>query len=160
MCLHGFQLRGDLHRAHQAKRDPSSTHLPTNCGTPAWDVQIDHVYPLAQAWDMGAHRWPLPRRVQFANDLDNLRAVDGSANMSKSDSGPGEWMPDNRDYHCRYAADYLTVASGATTGISCRGARVTAAGTHRGDWYPANAPAIRLAQAVNGINEEDSVRTR
>jgi hypothetical protein len=31
-------------------------------------VQIDHVYPLARAWDMGAARWPLQRRVDFAND--------------------------------------------------------------------------------------------
>jgi hypothetical protein len=28
----------------------------------ATKVQIDHLYSLARAWDMGAARWPLQRR--------------------------------------------------------------------------------------------------
>jgi hypothetical protein len=74
-------------------------------------VQIDHVYPLARAWDMGAARWSLQRRVDFANDqAANLLAVDGPANASKNDSGPGEWMPINRNYRCTYVLRYLEVA--------------------------------------------------
>jgi hypothetical protein len=74
-------------------------------------VQIDHVYPLARAWDMGAARWPMQRRVDFANDeAANLLAVDGPANASKSDDGPGEWMPINRGYRCTYVLRYLQVA--------------------------------------------------
>ncbi|MEU4295566.1 HNH endonuclease family protein [Kribbella sp. NPDC026596] len=78
----------------------------------ATKVQIDHLYPLARAWDMGAARWPLQRRVDFANDqAANLLAVDGPANASKNDDGPGEWMPINRNYRCTYVLRYLQVAS-------------------------------------------------
>ncbi|ONI73908.1 deoxyribonuclease [Kribbella sp. ALI-6-A] len=74
-------------------------------------VQIDHVYPLSRAWDMGAARWSAQRRVDFANDqAANLLAVDGPANASKNDAGPGEWMPLNRAYRCTYVLRYLQVA--------------------------------------------------
>ena len=74
-------------------------------------MQIDHLYPLARAWDMGAARWPLRRRIDFANDqAANLLAVDGPANASKNDAGPGEWMPINRSYRCTYVLRYLQVA--------------------------------------------------
>jgi hypothetical protein len=74
-------------------------------------VQIDHLYPLARAWDMGAARWPRQRRVDFANDqAANLLAVDGPANASKNDAGPGEWLPLNRGYRCTYVLRYLQVA--------------------------------------------------
>jgi hypothetical protein len=77
----------------------------------ATKVQIDHLYPLARAWDMGAASWPLQRRVDFANDqAANLLAVDGAANASKNDDGPGEWMPINRGYRCTYVLRYLQVA--------------------------------------------------
>lgn len=44
-------------------------------------VQIDHIVPLAYAWDMGAYAWPGPERLRFANDPANLLAVDGQANL-------------------------------------------------------------------------------
>ena len=63
----------------------------------ASQVQIDHIYPLSRAWDMGASKWPKQRRVDFANDeATNLLAVSGPANASKGDSGPGKWLPINR----------------------------------------------------------------
>src|SRR6202008_1211834 len=37
-------------------------------------VQIDHIVPLAYAWDMGAYNWPFPERLRFANDPANLLA--------------------------------------------------------------------------------------
>lgn len=78
----------------------------------ASEIQIDHIYPLSRAWDMGAASWPKQRRVDFANDeAMNLIAVDGPANASKGDSGPGEWLPINRNYRCTYALRYLQVAS-------------------------------------------------
>lgn len=74
-------------------------------------IQIDHIYPLARAWDMGAARWTKQRRVDFANDeAANLLAVDGPANASKNDDGPGEWLPINRAYRCTYVLRYLQVA--------------------------------------------------
>ncbi|MFC4125086.1 HNH endonuclease family protein [Nocardia rhizosphaerae] len=74
-------------------------------------VQIDHVYPLAAAWDMGAARWSPERRARFANDLSvNLLATGASTNQSKGDSTPGTWLPPAGANHCFYAAKYLTVA--------------------------------------------------
>lgn len=74
-------------------------------------IQIDHIYPLSRAWDMGAAKWSKQRRVDFANDeAMNLIAADGPANASKGDSGPGEWMPINRAYRCTYVLRYLQVA--------------------------------------------------
>jgi len=85
----------------------------------ATKVQIDHLYPLARAWDMGAARWPLRRRVDFANDeAANLLAVDGPANASKNDDGPGEWLPINRGYRCTYVLRYLQVAGKYTLPIT------------------------------------------
>ncbi|GAD87849.1 HNH endonuclease family protein [Nocardia asteroides] len=74
-------------------------------------VQIDHVYPLAAAWDMGAATWPPARRLRFANDLSvNLLATGASTNQSKGDDTPADWLPPARANHCFYAAKYLTVA--------------------------------------------------
>lgn len=58
------------------------------------DVHVDHVFPLAAAWDMGAAAWPQQLRERFANDVDlNLLAVTAEANTAKGDSLPAEWMP-------------------------------------------------------------------
>jgi hypothetical protein len=75
----------------------------------AAEVQIDHVYPLALAWRMGADRWTRSRREQFANDPDNLLAVWGVPNRQKSDSGPGEWKP-QKAFQCAYGVKYIAVA--------------------------------------------------
>ena len=72
-------------------------------------VQIDHVYPLALAWRMGADGWPADRRAEFANDPLNLLAVSGRPNQQKGDSGPAEWKPP-ADYLCTYAGLFVTVA--------------------------------------------------
>jgi hypothetical protein len=75
-------------------------------------VQIDHIVPLALAWDMGAYDWPLAERVRFANDPANLLAVQGQANQDKSDSSPGLWMPPNHAFWCQYAMQYIAVSRG------------------------------------------------
>lgn len=74
-------------------------------------VQIDHVYPLGRAWDMGASKWSAGRRQEFANDQAiNLLAVDGKTNESKGDQGPGEWLPLNKPFRCAYVLQFLQVA--------------------------------------------------
>jgi hypothetical protein len=72
-------------------------------------VQIDHIYPLALAWRLGADSWTPERRAEFANDPVNLLAVSGRPNQAKGDSGPGEWAPP-ADYRCTYAGLFITVA--------------------------------------------------
>ena len=75
-------------------------------------VQIDHIVPLALAWDMGAYDWPFPERVRFANDPANLLAVGGQANEDKGDSQPALWMPPNRAFRCQYGMQYIAVLRG------------------------------------------------
>lgn len=72
-------------------------------------VQIDHVVPLAWAWQHGASAWSEAERQQFANDLANLLAVDGRTNSSKSSSGPGEWLPPAADHSCEYVTRWVFV---------------------------------------------------
>ncbi|MQY23404.1 HNH endonuclease family protein [Nocardia macrotermitis] len=85
----------------------------------AREVQIDHIYPLAAAWDMGAADWPLPQRIRFANDTEfNLLAVDGRANQDKGDRTPADWLPPASAYRCYYAGRYLTTAAHYTLPIT------------------------------------------
>ncbi|WP_320779477.1 HNH endonuclease family protein [Streptomyces sp. CRN 30] len=76
----------------------------------AAEVQIDHVVPLSYSWQMGSARWDEKKRRQLANDPLNLIPVDGSANSSKSDSGPASWLPPNKKIRCAYAVRVAQVA--------------------------------------------------
>ncbi|MBG6094069.1 HNH endonuclease family protein [Nocardioides luteus] len=69
-------------------------------------IQIDHIVPLSEAWRSGASRWPEDRRRAFANDLDNLLAVDGPTNMSKGDADPAGWRP-RKGFQCAYATRWV-----------------------------------------------------
>ena len=75
-------------------------------------VQIDHIVPLALAWDLGARGWPDDLRTRFANDPANLLAVDGQANQDKGDKEPALWMPPNAAFHCQYAMQFIAVLRG------------------------------------------------
>ncbi len=75
-------------------------------------VQIDHIVPLAYAWDMGAFGWPDAERKRFANDPANLLAVEGQANQDKGDSPPAGWMPPNGAFACQYAMQFIAVLRG------------------------------------------------
>ncbi|MFI1419445.1 HNH endonuclease family protein [Streptomyces sp. NPDC020731] len=76
----------------------------------AAEVQIDHVVPLSYSWQMGSSRWEEEKRRQLANDPLNLLPVDGSANSSKSDSGPASWLPPSKRIRCSYAVRFAQVA--------------------------------------------------
>lgn len=76
----------------------------------AHEVDIDHVFPLAAAWDFGASRWDSASRQEFANDIEsNLVPTRSSINREKSDSTPDEWLP-APETQCDYAQKYLAVA--------------------------------------------------
>jgi uncharacterized protein DUF1524 len=75
-------------------------------------VQIDHIVPLALAWDLGARNWPDDLRLRFANDPANLLSVAGGANQDKSDSEPSLWMPPNVAFRCQYAVQFIAVLRG------------------------------------------------
>ena len=98
-------------------------------------VQIDHIVPLAYAWDMGARDWPDALRKRFANDPANLLAVAGQANQDKGDLPPGEWMPPNAAFGCQYAVAFIAVIRGyglAVEQLSAERLRTAAAGCPTG----------------------------
>lgn len=72
-------------------------------------VQIDHSVALSNAWQTGAQQLSIEEREQLANDPLNLLAVDGSANMSKSDGDAATWLPTNKPYRCSYVARQVAV---------------------------------------------------
>ncbi len=74
------------------------------------DVDMDHLVPLAEAWDSGARHWSDATRRAFANDLGDYRTLVGvtaSSNRSKSDRDPADWMPTY--YRCRYLQQWVAV---------------------------------------------------
>lgn len=78
--------------------------------TRASDVDVDHLVPLAEAWDSGARNWGSWKRKKFANDLREPRAlvaVTDNVNQSKSDRDPAEWMPSRAK--CRYIRQWVAV---------------------------------------------------
>jgi hypothetical protein len=75
-------------------------------------VQIDHLVPLAYAWDQGARTWTDEMRIRFANDPANLLAVEGQANQDKGDKEPAGWMPPNQAFWCQYAVQFIAVMRG------------------------------------------------
>lgn len=82
-------------------------------------VQIDHVVSLRAAWFGGAYLWTAAERETFANDLENLVAVDGPANNSKNALGPPEWLvPENAAHRCSFAIQYAQVNASWQLGIS------------------------------------------
>jgi uncharacterized protein DUF1524/excalibur calcium-binding domain-containing protein len=71
---------------------------------------VDHLVPLAEAWDSGAKRWTAGTRRAFANDLGDARslvAVTASSNRSKSDQDPADWLPALD--RCRYVREWTAV---------------------------------------------------
>ncbi|MCK1812780.1 HNH endonuclease family protein [Streptomyces sp. XM4011] len=75
-------------------------------------LDIDHLVPLAEAWDSGASTWDAEMRERYANDLGDPRsllAVTAKANRSKGDKDPVHWMPPAAHAACRYVADWTAV---------------------------------------------------
>jgi len=73
-------------------------------------LDIDHMVPLAEAWDSGASQWTAAVREAYANDLGSDRslvAVTAKTNRSKADQDPSTWLPPLADARCTYAADWV-----------------------------------------------------
>ncbi|MFI6204863.1 HNH endonuclease family protein [Streptomyces sp. NPDC051041] len=79
--------------------------------TAASDLDIDHLVPLAEAWDSGADGWTTSRRQAFANDLTRpqLIAVTDNVNQAKGDQDPATWMPSRTAYRCTYVRAWVQV---------------------------------------------------
>jgi hypothetical protein len=70
-------------------------------------IAIDHIVPLAEAHRAGADQWNPVDRRSFANDLDNLLAVDGTQNSVKADQDPAHWLPPAA--RCGYAIRWVGI---------------------------------------------------
>lgn len=77
----------------------------------ASQIEIDHVVAVAAAWRSGAWAWTPAQRQQFANDVDNLLAVDKTANQDKRSQTPDNWKPPRKESWCDYARRYVTAKS-------------------------------------------------
>lgn len=98
--------------------DPYTTAMMTRS-----NVDVDHVVPLAAAWDLGAWAWDPATRRRFANDIErNLLLTASQVNREKSDSTLAEWLPPDAGVQCEYVARFLEVVTGYSLSISQRDA--------------------------------------
>ena len=82
--------------------------------TDASKLDIDHLVPLADAWDSGAHAWDKDRRERYSNGVGVkswrrswLLPVTAKYNRAKGSRSPEEWLPPNDVYLLNYAADWI-----------------------------------------------------
>lgn len=76
------------------------------------NLEIDHMVPLAEAWDSGAASWNAAKREKFANDLDDPRsliAVTAEMNSKKGSREPHRWLPPSKSYRCTYLSDWVAI---------------------------------------------------
>jgi hypothetical protein len=74
------------------------------------DIDIDHMVPLAEAWDSGARTWSDATRRDFANDLGDYRSLVGvtdDVNQAKGDKDIAGWLPTYDK--CRYLREFVAV---------------------------------------------------
>lgn len=74
-------------------------------------TDIDHVVPLAEAWDSGARLWSRQKRITYANYLDDprhLEAVSQRSNRQKADQDVAEWLP-VPSARCRYLTYWVPI---------------------------------------------------
>ncbi|MER6194904.1 HNH endonuclease family protein [Streptomyces cyaneofuscatus] len=97
----GCKLSGGTWRSYYDGQDVSS----------AGSLDIDHMVPLAEAWDSGASAWSAMRREAYANDQGadvSLVAVTARSNRQKSDQDPADWMPPSPEAQCRYVGEWVS----------------------------------------------------
>lgn len=77
--------------------------------TKASDLDIDHIIPLEHAHYAGAWKWDRNKKREFANDPENLIAVQDKLNSSKGSKDITKWLPPNSEFHCEYAKRWQKV---------------------------------------------------
>lgn len=78
--------------------------------TSSFEVQIDHLVPLAEAWDSGAYGWAARTRLRYANDLGDSRTlvpITTAVNYAKLADDPASYLPAVNA--CRYVAAWVAV---------------------------------------------------
>ncbi|MGW0121979.1 HNH endonuclease [Streptomyces sp. NPDC003327] len=80
-----------------------------NVGDPA-ALRVDHLVPLAEAWESGASGWTAARREKYANDQGaaaTLVAVTARSQKEKAGRDPAGWVPSNAAAYCRYVGEWV-----------------------------------------------------
>lgn len=72
------------------------------------DFDIDHIVARKDMWISGANKKPAEDLAKMGNDPTNLTISDLSANRSKGDSSPHDYMPPG-NFRCEYAQRYIDV---------------------------------------------------
>jgi hypothetical protein len=105
----GVQIDADCSITSGTWLDPYTGRTLAN----SFEVDIDHVVSLANAWRSGASSaaWSTADRGAYANDPEALLSTDAGANRAKGDKGPEAWKPPNRDYWCKYARRWIWIKS-------------------------------------------------
>jgi len=77
----------------------------------SWDLEIDHVVPLAEAYESGANKWSKLKKMAFANDRGSgeLLAVSKQANQAKGKRDPAAWLPPDKHAWCGYVKRWVSV---------------------------------------------------
>lgn len=113
-------LRRDLQELREGDRNPcvvlsgvlldpyTGKRLPYSYRR-ASQIQTDHVVALGAAWRGGAYAWTPQRRLEYANDLDVLLAVDKQTNYDKGSKTADKWKPPLTTYWCTYARRYTGI---------------------------------------------------
>jgi len=118
---------------------------------------IDHLVPLAEAWDSGARRWTAATRQRYANDLGDPRtlvAVTASANRSKSDRDPAAWLPQLGQ--CRYVRQWVAVKTRWGLAVDAAEKRALTARARR---CADVSITVRLAGVTTGATTASSTST-
>ena len=111
----------------------------------ASELDVDHFVPLKNAHDSGGYEWSLTKKKEYANyleDSDHLIAVQSGANRSKGARGPEDWKPENTEYWCQYAYDWIRIKD--TWGLTATQA----------EW---NALVSMIDTCPTGFSYEDAV---
>lgn len=73
------------------------------------NLDVDHIVPLGHAFEVGGKTWRRERKKVFANDFENLLAVDAGTNRAKGKKAPHQWMPPNSSFHCQYLTQWIKI---------------------------------------------------
>jgi len=92
-------------RAEAQRARPKEAKLAADA---AFELQIDHVVALSEAWYSGAHTWSDDKLDEFADWEVNLVAVTGAVNQAKDNEDAGRWTPPRAASACAFAEITVT----------------------------------------------------
>lgn len=73
-------------------------------------IEIDHLVPLHNAYNMGGSKWSQKKRCWYANFFKNdfhLIPVSANENERKGDATPFDYVPPRPEYQCAYLKNWL-----------------------------------------------------